>query len=68
VDQGVQLNRILRLLEEEEMSLFRRSRLYDNDSKTRRQLKPFTSSQYDLFTQALESSDSALRRNKLFEV
>ena len=68
VDQGIQLNRILRLLEEEEMSLFKRYRLYDSDSRAKRVLRTYSTHSFDPFQSAYESSSSALKRNKLFEV
>jgi hypothetical protein len=65
VDQEVQLNRILRLLEEEEMSLYRRCGLYES-KKSRRYSRPAAG--YNPFRSGLEASEMALKRHKLFEV
>lgn len=64
VDQEVQLNRILRLMEEEEMSLYKRCNLYESKSRRRNTRVPF----YDPFKSAIDYSSLALQRNKLFEV
>ena len=62
-DQGVQLNRILRLLKEEEMALYKRCHL--NESKSRNFRPRFN---FDPFKNAIESSNATLKRNKQFEV
>ena len=62
-DQGVQLNRILRLLKEEEMALYKRCNL--NESRSSNYRPKFI---YNPFKNAIESSNAALKRNKQFEV
>lgn len=63
VDQGVQLNRILRLLEQDEMALYNRCNLYD--TKGRRHSR---ASFYNPFEAGVERSAAALNRHKLFQV
>lgn len=63
VDQGVQLNRILRLLEQDEMALYKRCNLYE--SKGRRHSR---ASFHNPFDSGLERSAAALQRHKLFQV
>jgi hypothetical protein len=69
VDQTVQLNRVLRLLGEEEMALYRRCHIYEShsSSRSRRFIKPAVST-YDPFKAALDQSSLALKRHKEFEV
>ena len=60
-DQGVQLNRILRLLKEEEMALYKRCNLNESRSRT---FRPRLL--HDPFKSAIESSNATLKRNKQF--
>jgi len=63
VDQGVQLNRILRLLEQDEMSLYQRCNLLDSKSGRRYSRASF----YNPFQSGIERSNAALERHKLFQ-
>ncbi|RNA10657.1 hypothetical protein BpHYR1_025294, partial [Brachionus plicatilis] len=62
VDQGVQLNRILRLLEQDEMALYERCNLHETTGR-----RHSRASFYNPFESGLQRSASALQRHKLFQ-